>query len=190
MSFVIKFLAAFLLETCLLLLFCYPENICDIVFSLELQFSVKVLTEDKPKCKQLTTEVFLGLTAVIPLIVTLRMLVSRLLSPAGPASQLGMADMWNMALFLFYLSLVCKGYWCLHHPSSPVIQQRRQVAWVSDWKSLFCEHGCPISRSFPGYHRQGHLSPRHKGWEWRNMSVQVNNSLLKVLTLYYLLTLY
>lgn len=160
MSFVIEFLAAFLLKTCLLLLFCYPENICDIVFSLELQFSVKVQPEDKPKCKQLTTEVFWGLTAVIPLTVTLRILVSRLLSPAGPAPQLGMADMWNMALFLFYLSLVCKGYWW--RTSSPVIQQRRQVAWVSDWKSLFCEHGCPISRSFPGYHRQGHLSLRHK----------------------------
>lgn len=132
MSFVIEFLAAFLLKTCLLLLFCYPENICDIVFSLELQFSVKVQPENKPKCKQLTTEVFWGLTAVIPLTVTLRMLVSRLLSPAGPAPQLGMADMWNMALFLFYLSLVCKGYWW--RTSSPVIQQRRQVAWVSDWK--------------------------------------------------------
>lgn len=72
MPFVTEYLVAFLWQPCLLLLYCYPENIFDIVFSLELKFSVRVFHEAKPKYKQLITEVFSEFSAVTPAIVALR----------------------------------------------------------------------------------------------------------------------
>lgn len=72
MSFASEYLAAFSWKPCLLLLYSYPENICNIIFSLELKFSVRVHQEAKPKHKQLITEVFSELSAVTPVIVALR----------------------------------------------------------------------------------------------------------------------
>lgn len=85
-----------------------------------------------------------------PLIVTLRLLVSRLLSPAGPAPQLGWltCEMWlcSCPTRAWAQELLMKN-------KLPCDTAEEEVAWVSDWKSLFGKHGCPTSRSFPGYHR-------------------------------------